>query len=250
MKLIILLFLFASFSSYSQDKDWYDYKHAADKSLNYKTLTRPPSLFSVNENNSRLSVICNSQWGCKGKVKNWKTNPEVRVRMVSWVSEGTIEKFLKPFLRTNKPYNTGVKFLWVTAFPQVQNFCKEIKTNDIRMRLRQFLGVAPDANKTHFVHVWVRPSDLFRPCYDENVSDTTCEYDINKSTSLAHKKWMQEKVKSAFPKTGLKVPWTRLGYTYDWGNPRSYVGASEYVIKANSDVFIEASIPTGIYCSR
>ena len=29
----------------------------------------------------------------------------------------------------------------------------------------------------------------------------------------------------------MLYPWTRLGYTYDWGNPRNLVGLSEFVLR-------------------
>ena len=31
-------------------------------------------------------------------------------------------------------------------------------------------------------------------------------------------------------------PWTRLGYTYDWGNPVSDIGLSEFVTKTGATV--------------
>jgi len=36
-----------------------------------------------------------------------------------------------------------------------------------------------------------------------------------------------------------KYPWTRLGYTYDWGNPCHEVGLSEFVIKKDAEVIVE-----------
>jgi hypothetical protein len=40
-------------------------------------------------------------------------------------------------------------------------------------------------------------------------------------------------------------PWTRLGYTYDWGSSFVYegslpgVGASEFVIKQGAEIYVE-----------
>ena len=36
----------------------------------------------------------------------------------------------------------------------------------------------------------------------------------------------------------MRFPWTRLGYTYDWGNSTSEIGLSEFVIKNNSQVTV------------
>jgi hypothetical protein len=250
MKYVILLFLLASYSIYSQDKNSYNYKKAVNKSFHFKKLKRPSTLFNINENNSRLHVSCNPRWNCVGGKNNWSKNPNIRIRMVSWVSAGTANRFFAPLAGTNKSYNTGNRFLWVSAYPQVKNFCQNINSSDIALRLRQYMGLPPDANKSHFVHIWVRPSDLFRPCYDEGVLDKQCDYSSSPKISSTHNKWMRDQLLSAYPKNGTKFPWTRLGYTYDWGNPKSYIGASEYVIKANSDIFIESIAPTGIYCAK
>ncbi|MBP9100635.1 MAG: hypothetical protein KBF68_04500 [Nitrosomonas sp.] len=39
-----------------------------------------------------------------------------------------------------------------------------------------------------------------------------------------------------------------LGYTYDWGNPASRVGASEYILSPNSPYQIERIVETAEYC--
>jgi hypothetical protein len=51
-------------------------------------------------------------------------------------------------------------------------------------------------------------------------------------------------------------PWTSLGYTYDWGNPFTHVGLSEFVVngkKSNGSkisVGIKAVTPTADYFVR
>ena len=254
MKCIVLVFIIFSFSSFSQDRDWNLYKQAVSKSYDFKNLKKPKVLFNINDSNQNLAVSCNPRWNCSGAVGNWEKNGEfkenIRVRMVSWVSKGTANKYFVPLVNGSKPYNTGSRHLWVSAFPQVQNFCRKIKTANVRLRLEQFMGLPPTGNKTHFVHVWVKPRDLFRPCYDENVSDTECDYTLPKNISSEHSKWMNNQLIDAYPKQGTRFPWTRLGYTYDWGNPKGYVGASEYVIKANSDIYVESVTSMGIYCAK
>lgn len=43
-------------------------------------------------------------------------------------------------------------------------------------------------------------------------------------------------------------PWTRLGYTYDWGNPRREIELSEFVIREPAMVQIRAVTATDDYC--
>jgi hypothetical protein len=45
-------------------------------------------------------------------------------------------------------------------------------------------------------------------------------------------------------------PWTRLGYAYDWGNPKSEVGLSEFVIKSNADVEVKGIYANEEYCDK
>jgi len=48
----------------------------------------------------------------------------------------------------------------------------------------------------------------------------------------------------------VPYPWTQLGYTYDWGNPETEVGLSEFVIKTNSKVKVNRIESTLKYCNR
>jgi len=48
-------------------------------------------------------------------------------------------------------------------------------------------------------------------------------------------------VYSYFPaKEKNAYPWTRLGYTYDWGNSISEVGLSEFTIKKDARVIVNS----------
>ena len=252
MKFLILFLI--SFSCFSQDINWHNYKQSAAKAVKIKNLKRPRSLFSITSNNSLLDVMCNPRWGCRGGINNWqkkdKFKDQVRVKMVSWVSQGTANRYFAPYRGRNKPYNTGTGHLWVTAFPQVKQFCRKINNSNVKERIEQYLGLAPAGRKTHFVELWVRPADLFRPCYDSEIFDINCNYSSSNSTSPEHKKWMTKTFTTTYPPKGVKTPWTRLGYTYDWGNPKNPIGASEYVISLNSDVYIGTINPTGIYCAK
>lgn len=254
MKIMLLLFLVISFEGLAQNKESYLYNQAVKDAYNNKNLTKKKVLFNISSRNSSLKVRCNPRWNCAGSEKDWEKRGKfkklVRVKMVSWVSAGTAAKFFVPRIGKIAPYNTGTGFLWVTAFPQVQNFCQGVDRSNVRLRLEQYLGLPATGRKTHFVHLWVEPKDLFRPCFDPEISDTKCDYKFSRKTSATHRQWMKDTFNSTYPAQGKKVPWTRLGYTYDWGNPKSYIGASEYVIKQNSRVYVESVTPTGIYCAK
>jgi LysM repeat protein len=144
--------------------------------------------------------------------------------------------------------------IWFTASPVVRDFCSAYqKSNpgaDLTLRLRQLLGLPPDDPKTIFVEMWVNPSDVFRPSPDPEITDHEAELDFpnssRSSVSQAHMDWINNlKQKSYGPKG---YPWTRLGYTYDWGNPNSEVGPSEFVIASGVTVDINKTYTTADYC--
>ncbi|MDJ0589602.1 MAG: hypothetical protein QNJ72_06340 [Pleurocapsa sp. MO_226.B13] len=67
--------------------------------------------------------------------------------------------------------------IWVTAVPELQQFAfkLDLSENSLILRLEQYLGFPPHNGKTKFVQMWVNPRELFRPCPDPEISDTSCE---------------------------------------------------------------------------
>jgi len=47
---------------------------------------------------------------------------------------------------------------------------------------------------------------------------------------------------------GQGYPWTRLGYTYDWGSNAGEIGLSEFVLRAGSAALIQSITATNDYC--
>ncbi|MCX7068479.1 MAG: hypothetical protein NTW85_12405 [Methylococcales bacterium] len=46
------------------------------------------------------------------------------------------------------------------------------------------------------------------------------------------------------------VPWTGLGYTYDWGNDDSDIGASDFILMPNAPYQIKQVLTTHEYCTK
>jgi len=66
-----------------------------------------------------------------------------------------------------------------------------------------------------------------------------------------HRDWFNLQMSlQAYDDPSKGYPWTRLGYTYDWGNPESEVGLSEFVIAAGSTVTIDQVIANEAYCVK
>ena len=174
-----------------------------------------------------------------------------------------------------KPYTNTHGTTWVTAAPFLQRFCRSLHLSGdaLRLRVSQRLGLPPNSQNDAIVQMWVDPKIFFRPCADPEVTDGECQVNLltgntpnpeacpwidsaEGQTSKAftqvstdHLNWMCGWWKQAYNGDVQKsFPWTALGYTYDWGNPRSIQGESEFVIPQNSTMVIESVTPLDVYC--
>lgn len=173
----------------------------------------------------------------------WQNPDRKRFRAVTWTSwPGYDGKEGSPVELT--------KDIWITAVPQLQEFCSDLNLDPIALtlRLEQYLGLSPDAGKTKFVEMWVSPSDVFRPCPDKEIDDNRCELEFPLNADELHKAWINAQKASSYQDKGF--PWTGLGYTYDWGNPQTEIGASEFLVRKGATVMIESLTETGEYCKR
>lgn len=150
--------------------------------------------------------------------------------------------------------------VWVTAVPQLQGFCQTYAATaetPLTLRLEQLLGLPPNNGKTRVVEMWVDPADLFRPSPDGEIDDTVAELELPGPERFAsqqdyefHRDWYNLQLSiDDYDNPAKGYPWTRLGYTYDWGNPDSEVGLSEFVITAGSTIKIENVYETAAYCT-
>lgn len=175
----------------------------------------------------------------------WSDDGE-RVLVVTWTSWDGYDSLVGTSFEVSRD-------VWVTAAPEVKEFCRGLHQPpaDVALRLEQILGLPPGSGKTRFVELWVQPNDLFRPSPDPEISDQEAEVDFPVSTryvaiSQDYVKWFDDLKSRSYGPDGY--PWTRLGYTYDWGNVESEVGLSEFVVRNGADVSVNAVIDTQAYC--
>ena len=198
------------------------------------------------EINDRLFAIHSDN-----KALKWRDG---KVLVVTWKSADDFDKYIKNQSQTaaQEAYVT-----WVTAVPQVQAFCRDFfeqnPQGDLNLRLKQYLGLNADWNYDVFIELWVDPADVFRPCVDPQIDDAGCELQFAADAKPQVKEiadypafYKNLYFKSFRSRPG--VPWTGLGYTYDWGNPHSRVGASEYILRPGAPYEIERPVTTVEYC--
>jgi len=175
----------------------------------------------------------------------WQNGPGSRVLVASLIDSDTYYKGWEG----KDDYKLGVT-LWVTLVPELKNFFRD-KTFSA-MRLKQLMGLPPYGVFTKVVEVWADPKDLVRPSPDPEITDHEAELDFpqnpvrlfgsefviaddfdrdaaGKKKLVSYQTWFTSR-KANIYKGPNGYPWTRLGYTYDWGDPNNHVGASEFLL--------------------
>jgi hypothetical protein len=112
------------------------------------------------------------------------------------------------------------------------------------------LGLPIAKSDNFFVESWVNPNDLIRPCVDPEINAASCECDNtpgHKKGSSEYMKWYDTEKAGKY--TGQwQFPWTRLGYTYDWGKEGAdKFGVSEFVIRPGATIEIKSITSTAAY---
>lgn len=127
---------------------------------------------------------------------------------------------------------------WVMVIPELRGFVEknDIQDDELTLRLEQLIGLPYNDGNEYFVEMWVRPDDLFRPSPDPEITDTQAQLDFPENVSREHVEWFNSLKSTTYD----EYPWSRLGYTYDWGNADSDVGLSEYVIRNDSEVIVSS----------
>lgn len=182
---------------------------------------------------------------------------ESRLLVVTWKNQRSYDTFIAPNTRTSA---SEAHVIWVTAAPEIQEFCHRYLAEhpnataaELDLRLKQHLGLHYDWNYDVFVELWVSPEDLFRPCVDPDITDMQCGRQFGDSYPHVrniedYRAFYNNLYAQSFRGTP-GVPWTGLGYTYDWGSPVTEVGASEFIVVPDAAYTIHNVQATQTYCS-
>ena len=181
---------------------------------------------------------------------------KTKLLVVTWKSKDAYEEFYKSQTQTimDEAY-----VVWVTTVPQVQQLCQGYMRNnhkameeELNLRLKQYLGLNVAWQYDVFVEMWVRPEELFRPCVDPEIEDSQCNLEFSdtapnveniKNYPMFYKNLYFQSFRSKHDR-----PWTGLGYTYDWGNLLTEVGASEFILIPGAAYKIKRAENTMEYC--
>ena len=131
---------------------------------------------------------------------------------------------------------------WVCSVKEYTNWYKNNKDNikDILLRTKQVLGMDETSPNTYITSMWFDPNDLIRPAYIT---------DVNKQMSLTfsedetedYKEWFKGQYYYSYEIKHL--PWTRLGYTYDWSKEaKDRYGLSEFIAWIGTTVTVDKTL--------
>jgi len=177
----------------------------------------------------------------------WEGDPNVsRVAVVTWTSYTGYDSQVGQTI-------TASRDIWVTMVPEIRNWVRRhhILPRNLTLRLEELLGVPPHSGKIRFVEFWVDPNTLFRPSPDPEITDREAELDFPVSAqfvtvSQSYTDWFNALEAISYEPNGY--PWTRLGYTYDWGNPFTNEGLSEFVIPQFATITVKSVASNEDYC--
>ncbi len=184
----------------------------------------------------------------------WNTD-KTKMLVVTWKSRDSYEQHLKG---SNQTSTDEAHVVWVSTVPQVQKFCQEYAHNnpnateaETNLRLKQYLGLNYTWQYEVFVELWVSPEDMFRPCVDPEINDSTCNLKFEDTAPVVkgiqdYPGFYKDLYYSDF-RTLPGVPWTGLGYTFDWGNQLTEQGASEFILVPGAAYEINRVISTMDY---
>jgi hypothetical protein len=205
----------------------------------------------------------------KGGRLIWEELPgKSRILVTTFMDGNTYDTFYRANMGKSRYALT--KSLWVTVVPELQNrFIGQESCPPSRERVVKVLGLNPAKSQPYevLVEMWVSPRDLFRPSADPEITDHEAELptlvdgtwmfpaDLNSFSMLNDKVLYKEKAWQTTPPIPFRdwyvrnakpeayemqdfnspdewpMPWTRMGYTYDWGNHDNHVGLSEFIVR-------------------
>lgn len=192
-------------------------------------------------------------------------NDAGEVLMVTWKSLQGCQQIVG----TGRTHTDTKSLMWVTAVPQVSDFCRTLTAlppgseqtpiagAELDLRLQQYLGLPPrQGTYKVFIEIWVKPEMMFRVCNDPETDDTTCDpktLDPNRKVSnIPDYAAFLGELRHTSCKGKFRRPWTGLGYTYRWGGdgqvPANEVGASEFALIPGASYRIESVSATSDYC--
>ena len=131
---------------------------------------------------------------------------------------------------------------WLCSVKEYENWYLDNKDNieDPLLRTKQVLGMAKDSLNTYISSMWFDPSDVSRPAY---ITDPTkpMKLAFDENVTEDYKNWFASQYYYSYETK--RLPWTRLGYTYDWSaKAKDRYGLSEFIAWKGTSVTVDKTM--------
>ena len=131
---------------------------------------------------------------------------------------------------------------WLCSVKEYENWYKSNKDNikDPLLRTKQVLGMNDESKNTYISSMWIDSNDVQRPAYiTDPTKQMSLQFDENETDE--YKAWFSNQYYYSYDVA--KLPWTRLGYTYDWsGEAKDRYGLSEFIAWKGTTVKVEKTL--------
>ena len=131
---------------------------------------------------------------------------------------------------------------WLCSVKEYIDWYKDNQSNikDLLLRTKQVLGMDETSQNTYITSMWFDPKDVERPAY---VTDPTKPMALTFSEGVSdeYKEWFEGQYYYSYDVKHL--PWTRLGYTYDWSKEaKDRYGLTEFIAWKGTTVTVDKTL--------
>ena len=131
---------------------------------------------------------------------------------------------------------------WVCSVKEYENWYLNNKDNikDKLLRTKQVLGMSHESKNTYISSMWFDPKDVQRPAYiTDPTKQMSLQFDENETEE--YKNWFANQYYYSYDVS--KLPWTRLGYTYDWSEEaKDRYGLTEFIAWKGATVIVDKTL--------
>lgn len=168
------------------------------------------------------------------------------VLVLTMLKHDALKYYAKDTFELN--YESGI---WVTIPADWKRRHAEFEGMDSvesRMRMVQMLGMGVNSDLGDIVEFYADAKGLFRPAHDPDITTNTSPIVFPESVDSSvvigvtnFRKWFANQLSTAYKKDSA-LPWTQLGYTYDWHEGATREGLSEYIVSHQTKIIVKRRI--------
>lgn len=206
-----------------------------------------------------------------------KVDASLPITVVFWTSSTRATAIQQKFEKAHASVWPVDRDMWVVLSQPFQRFCSDYARRyqpnpaQLKLRLRQRLGLPPIAEKDIFVKFTIDPKDnhgilpLERACDDPSLdSRNTCSplnrpkdedlaWSLRSQPLSGAQAWILRKYYQSHS-SDPPYPWTSLGYTFDWAREETTndfvrYGPSEFIVPKDTLVRDVSESTTAAYCT-